>query len=127
MTNILETELIHSLPKLVHQAIITVYCPQKYDKMAVLKDPENLNVWLGSTLVSAVRADLRQGSSAFEALNLTSRLSIIVELGGSPTKITDLVPLITNCLIVSIGPSWNCWIFRLLCAPRLYHVYSNVW
>lgn len=78
MTNLLETELIHSLPKLVRQAIITVFCPQKYDKMTVLKDPENQNclarIYLG------VRRPGRSQTEKFSLRNFELDLQALDDL-----------------------------------------------
>jgi hypothetical protein len=75
MTCLLETERIQTLPKVVRQAIITVYCPQKQDKVKILQDPENQNclarIYLG------VRRQTRSQSEKFSLQNFELDLQIL--------------------------------------------------
>jgi hypothetical protein len=78
MTCLLETERIQTLPKVVRQAIITVYCPQKQDKLKVLQDPENQNclarIYLG------VRRQTRSQMEKFSLQNFELDLQILDDL-----------------------------------------------
>ena len=77
-TCLLETERIQPLPKIARQAIITLYCPQKYDKRQTLKDPANRNclarVYLG------VRRRIRSQADEFSLQNFEFDLQILDDI-----------------------------------------------
>jgi hypothetical protein len=78
-TNLLETQLILPLPKLVRKAIITIFCPPKMNKMDVLNDPQNRNCLIRIYL--GVRRPFVSQEGNFSLQNFEANLDIIDELG----------------------------------------------